>query len=423
MSLPSQIGRITPAGSGGRSRSYMVSKRKRGRSRRLMVMALMLGMGGVIAFAWMQKPPAGGAVEAATVTSNETDEPGAAEPDGFPFGFGSSGGSPEAKLPPASVELTMGGRVEGPEREEAAQDEPDAPKRAPETLIEEQAEAPAEQAAPIQQAPAVEPAQAAEPAQRSISVIDAARRELDKNNPVGARSLLETVLRARHTPEAVRDQARAMIGDINDDLIFSPRLYPDEPLTERYRIKGGDSLSRIASRQGLATDWRLIQRVNQISNPTLIREGQTLKLVRGPFHAVVYKSDYRMDIFAGPPDEPREWRFVRSFKVGLGEGDSTPTGEFVVREDSKLVNPHWVNPRTGERFGADDPDNPIGERWLGLEGLGEYAALSGYGIHGTIDPESIGRQRSMGCVRLDADDVAIVYELLMEGVSRVTIVE
>ncbi|MEO0716931.1 MAG: L,D-transpeptidase, partial [Planctomycetota bacterium] len=88
---------------------------------------------------------------------------------------------------------------------------------------------------------------------------------------------------------------------------------------------------------------------------------------------------------------------------------------------SKLVNPRWTNPRTGEHFEADDPENPIGEHWIGLQGLGESAVWEGYGIHGTTDPGSIGEDRSMGCVRLGHEDVAFVYELLVDGVSVVVI--
>lgn len=396
MSLPSQIGRISPAGSGGRARTYMVSKRKRARRRPLIALVLMGGMGAVIAYVWMQKTPAGGPAEAATVRTDADQETDDA--DRFPFDFGAPADTPPPA--PANIELTMGQSVQS-----------NTDNRAP-----------IEQARPVETERTPERPSPQEP-KTTMSVVDAAERELSKNNKVGARALLDTALRSRSTPEHVRAEARRMITEINEDLIFSPRLHPDETLTEAYKIKPGDSLSEIAKDLGLAVDWRLIQRVNRISNPTRIRAGQTLKVVRGPFHAVVDKSDYRLDLYAGSPDEPREWRYVRSFDVGLGAEDSTPTGNFVIRKDSKLVNPHWVNPRTGERFSADDPNNPIGERWLGLEGLGESAALTAYGIHGTIDANSIGDQQSMGCVRLGADDVEIVYELLSEDISRVTIVD
>ena len=116
--------------------------------------------------------------------------------------------------------------------------------------------------------------------------------------------------------------------------------------------------------------------------------------------------------------------FVRSFDVGLGEDDSTPTGRFVVRENGKLQNPGWVNPRDpSERYEPDDPQNPVGEYWIGIDGLGEDAVYTGYGLHGTIEPATIGQQRSMGCVRLLPDDIALLYETLAGGVSRVRITE
>ena len=88
----------------------------------------------------------------------------------------------------------------------------------------------------------------------------------------------------------------------------------------------------------------------------------------------------------------------------------------MVKPDSKLVNPEWRNPRTRELFLPDDPANPIGERWIGLVGVDAHLAASeGIGIHGTIEPESIGRQASMGCVRMLPDDVALVYGMLVEG--------
>ncbi len=46
-----------------------------------------------------------------------------------------------------------------------------------------------------------------------------------------------------------------------------------------------------------------------------------------------------------------------------------------------------------------------------------------YGIHGTIEPDTIGRQASMGCVRLKVEDVQLVYDMLSEGKSRVLVMQ
>ncbi len=89
-----------------------------------------------------------------------------------------------------------------------------------------------------------------------------------------------------------------------------------------------------------------------------------------------------------------------------------------------MKNPSWTNPRTGEQFGADDPKNPIGEYWIGLDGIDQNNLQErGFGIHGTIEPDSIGQDRSMGCVRLADADIALVYEMLTEGNSVVLVRE
>ncbi len=250
-----------------------------------------------------------------------------------------------------------------------------------------------------------------------------AERLLRNNEPIEAREVLNAALHSSQLREDDAATLRTKLGELNADLVFSPRVVEGDPLSEVYVIQGGDRLSKIASKRELAVHWKLIQRVNGISNPNRIRVGQKLKLVRGPFHAVVDKSDFRLDLYHGAPNDPDGWLYIRSFDVGLGKDDGTPIGTFVVARDSKVSNPAWVNPHDpSERYGRDDPENPIGEYWIGLEGLGDAAAFVGYGLHGTIEPQSVGTEASLGCVRLRPDDIEQVYELLVEGISVVKIV-
>jgi lipoprotein-anchoring transpeptidase ErfK/SrfK len=67
---------------------------------------------------------------------------------------------------------------------------------------------------------------------------------------------------------------------------------------------------------------------------------------------------------------------------------------------------------THSAIGAEDPNNPLGERWIGL---GKNMA-----IHGTNRPENIGRTDLPGCISLSETDVVEVYDILSLG-SQVTI--
>lgn len=253
---------------------------------------------------------------------------------------------------------------------------------------------------------------------------------------IEARTAFNRVLVDARLGEEARAALRQTIAGINAELVFSPTVYPNDPMQETYAVVKGDNLIRISRKLNTVTEAHFIERVNGLPNANALRIGQKLKIVRGPFHAVVSKSTFRLDLYAGtlPSSgtlgssglgggaEPG-WTFIRSFQVGLGEKNGTPLGIFIVKENSKLINPHWVNPRTGQKFDKDDAKNPIGEHWIGLVGFDDASKkFDGYGIHGTIDPGSIGSELSMGCVRLGAEDVEMVYELLMPKVSVVKIV-
>ena len=242
---------------------------------------------------------------------------------------------------------------------------------------------------------------------------------LAMTDPIGARAGLTSLIASGTLGSQDLKSARAELNDLGRVLFFDPSSLPNDPFVDRYTVAEGDSLSRIAKRGQITADWRIIQRINNLRNPNAIRVGQSLKVPSGTFHAVVYKSDYTMDLYL---ENDSGKVIVASYPVGLGAYDGTPTGRFVVRTNSRLVNPQWTNPRTGEFFYADDPENPIGERWIGLRGIDpENKNLLGYGIHGTIDADSIGDMRSMGCIRLRDEDVKVVYEALTEQGSQITI--
>ena len=244
---------------------------------------------------------------------------------------------------------------------------------------------------------------------------------IDAGETVEARRRLSGLLFDHADRLSARDAAmiRDRLNTINADLIYSDRIAPGDPLAESHEVKEGEILIRIAPRYHVP--YAFIERINNIPASRL-RAGQDIKVIRGPFHARVSKRDFRLDVYLEEPDGGPI--YVTSFPVGLGENDSTPLGLWKAEAGKKVVNPNWSNPRGGEYFAADDPKNPLGEFWIGLTGIDERTwDKQSYGIHGTIEPDSIGKQSSMGCIRLGDGDIEALYSMLQDGQSLVEVVE
>lgn len=163
---------------------------------------------------------------------------------------------------------------------------------------------------------------------------------------------------------------------------------------EPYVIQEGDRLEAIAKKYQLS--WEYLAKLNR-TEPRRIQIGQKLKVVKGPFGAVVDLKEFALTIHL-------QGYYVKRYVVGIGKDGSSPVGKFPVL--NKVENPPYTAPN-GKVIAADDPSNPLGERWIDL---GES-----YGIHGTVDPNSIGKAESRGCIRLRDSDIIEVYDFLVKG--------
>ncbi|MCA9255340.1 MAG: L,D-transpeptidase family protein [Phycisphaerales bacterium] len=251
----------------------------------------------------------------------------------------------------------------------------------------------------------------ARPATSVDADILAGRRAMERGQFVEARRHLNKALEGRLSMEQ-QEAVRRDLATIADKLIFGKLASPGDPIARMHEVASGESLYVLAKRHKLTINF--LAKINQLRQKDMIRAGARLKVIDGPFRAVVRKSQHRMDIFL-------QDQYVKSYTVGLGMDNGTPIGEWEVT--TKQVNPAWTDPRDGTHYSPDDPNNPIGDRWIGLDCVaGECIGRSGFGIHGTNDPGSIGSDMSMGCVRLLADDVAALYDLLVPSDSLVEIV-
>ncbi|KKC45988.1 hypothetical protein VE23_00840 [Paenibacillus sp. D9] len=84
---------------------------------------------------------------------------------------------------------------------------------------------------------------------------------------------------------------------------------------------------------------------------------------------------------------------VRAYPVGVG-GGKTPRGSFAISE--KVRNPNGSS------------KGPFGSRGMTLSD-------TRYAIHGTDEPDSIGTDRSLGCIRMAKADLEELYDLVPLG--------
>jgi LysM repeat protein len=277
---------------------------------------------------------------------------------------------------------------------------------------------PGEQTSPTT-APSTQPTQTQAPVATSNAPLLAGKAKLDAGNLLEARKILNLALVSNRLSPADAENAKAMIREINKTVVFSPRTFADDEFGGTYQVQPGENLAKIAKAHLVTAD--LLCRLNGISDPRKLRAGQTLKVVTGPYSAVVTKHDFTIEIWQGEP-YTTDALYVTSFKVGLGADNSTPTGKWLVQQGNKLKNPTYHSPRGEGVIVADDPKNPLGEYWLGLQGMdGQALGKTSYGIHGTIEPDSIGKMASHGCIRMLNEEVAIVFEMLVDGKSEVII--
>lgn len=94
----------------------------------------------------------------------------------------------------------------------------------------------------------------------------------------------------------------------------------------------------------------------------------------------------------------------RVYPVAVGKPSTpSPVGTFTI--ERRVVNPTYHH--NGKTV-LPGPGNPVGTRWMGL-------SKRGYGIHGTNEPDSIGKAASHGCIRMAKVDLEEFYEMVAEG--------
>lgn len=196
------------------------------------------------------------------------------------------------------------------------------------------------------------------------------------------------------SPEAVT--ALDQLGKLNLQTLCSKQPLP---FITNHTVVSGENPILIARKH--TTSAESIMRINGMTKPTILR-GATLRIDLSRYCAVVDISNHDLQLF-------RIWNgttnFVKRYSVGTGKEDNTPRGDFKITSREK--DPTWYRPgSTPVPFGSKE--NLLGTRWMAID-------KPGYGIHGTWEPDTVGKSSSAGCIRMLNEDVEELFDLICIG--------
>ncbi|MCM8792348.1 MAG: L,D-transpeptidase family protein [Candidatus Omnitrophica bacterium] len=228
-------------------------------------------------------------------------------------------------------------------------------------------------------------------------LLNQAKEYEEKSDLISAKAIYQKLLNDFPNLNQVA-QWQKRIEEINIKLLFSPVITKGSIL---YEIKPNDTLYNIAKE--FNTTVELIMQANNLKSDR-IYPGKKIKIWNQPFSIIIDKSENTLVLKSNE-------EIIKTYVISTGENNSTPTGIFKIV--TKIKNPPWY--KVGTVVPPSSPENILGSRWLGFD-------VKGYGIHGTNDPQNLGKSVTQGCIRMANQDVEELYTIIPLG-TEVTIID
>jgi hypothetical protein len=143
----------------------------------------------------------------------------------------------------------------------------------------------------------------------------------------------------------------------------------------------------------------LIMGINNLS-PQSLTVGQQIKIPNLEISVVIDKPQRTLTL-------RNKGRFLAKYPIGISSIDGrVPARTYsVVEKHPKGLD--YTPEEGGATIKAGDPANPLGQRFI--------AITREVGIHGTTEPDKIGKYISKGYIAMTNEDVEEVYSLVRKG--------
>ena len=195
--------------------------------------------------------------------------------------------------------------------------------------------------------------------------------------------------------QAQASQVTAMLDQLAGDVVYSREHHLEKP----YLVRPGDTLPQIA--RNYDVPWLLLARINGIRNPLRLQPNRELKVVQGPFDALISLSGQKLTLVL-------KGSYAGRFPIRTDPAQMNLAGEYVV--GSLRPNLQDTQP---DRVTVDHtvaPDSRT-ERWIGLSSeLGQPPKIY---LYATTGPSQLsgGAYRT---IRLDdrgMDDLCAILSI------------
>ncbi len=182
-------------------------------------------------------------------------------------------------------------------------------------------------------------------------------------------------------------EERRQITDLLDQVAWAVLYSPQHVLERPYVVKPGDSLQRIGRAYGVPR--QLLAKINGIRAGEDVQPGQQLKVVRGPFDAVIHLDRHELTLVHNN-------LYAGRFRIQVAPGQPGLPGDYVV--DNKFSLP-------------GDAIRPLGTYRIKLtDQIGNCID-----IHGMNDPPAVGTPGGPGSIVLADQDIEDVHDILSIG--------
>lgn len=257
---------------------------------------------------------------------------------------------------------------------------------------------PAESAAPTETASAASGAQPAPPQSSLFSATRlAVQAALDRGELSQALLLLSDWYGDPSLSPAETKEVNELLSQLAGSVIYSTEHRLEPP----YMVQAGEQLTDIAQKYNIP--WQLLAKINGLSGPEQLQPGQQLKVIRGPFSALIDLSERRMTLML-------DRRYAGQFPLDVEPTTSVEEGQWTVNQ--KLLTPGSVSPMSSSSAVSDQKSIMMTSA---SGGASQIVILRGSNTSTPAATDPAGR-----VLQLKSKDVDDVYDILSLG-SPVTI--